>query len=246
MPLSCMPQSRRTVPLLAIAGLAIAATAGSLVRVQAAQARPDRLKTVLAQMDAASRTFHSAQADVRKEHLEKIVNDTTTESGSIYFLRTGSSVQVGLRLQAGKPDDKTMEYKDGAIRLYTAATNHIDSASAGGNNQAKADTFVTLGFGGSGADLAKAWEIADQGTEQISDGSKAVSVEKLDLVSKDPGVRSNYSHVTIWIDPIRDVSLKLESFAPSGDTDTAIYSNTRLNQPIDMKPFTIKCRGKCS
>ena len=32
----------------------------------------------------------------------------------------------------------------------------------------------------------------------------------------------------------------------SGNTDTATYSNIHLNQPIDMKPYTITCKGKCS
>jgi hypothetical protein len=40
--------------------------------------------------------------------------------------------------------------------------------------------------------------------------------------------------------------LKQEFFTPSGDTQTAIYTNIRLNQPIDLKAFAIKCKGKCS
>ena len=73
-----------------------------------------------------------------------------------------------------------------------------------------------------------------------------MQTEKLDLVSKDPSVRNNYTHITIWVDPARDVSLKQEFFAPGGNTDTATYSNIHLNQPIDMKPYTITCKGKCS
>jgi outer membrane lipoprotein-sorting protein len=71
-------------------------------------------------------------------------------------------------------------------------------------------------------------------------------VEKLDLVSKDPSVRNNFTHITIWVDPVRDVSLKQVGFTPSGDTDTTLYTNIKLNQPIDLKAFEIKCKGKCS
>ena len=85
----------------------------------------------------------------------------------------------------------------------------------------------------------------DKGSEQMNDGGKPVQVEKLDLLPRDPTVRNTYSHVTIWIDPVRDVTLKQEFFAPSGDTDTAIYTNIRLNQPIDLKAYAIKCQGKC-
>ena len=210
----------------------------------AAQPKPDRLQEVLSQMDAASARFHSAEAEIRKEHFEKLVNDTSGDTGSVYFLRSGSSTQFGAKFNP--PDAKTVEYKDGKGRLYTAGTNHIDEFSASGDNQAKFETFVTLGFGGSGADLRKQWTITDQGTEQMKDGSNSVSVEKLDLVSKDPSVRANYSHVTIWVDPVRDVTLKQEFFAPDGNTDTAIYTNIRLNPVIDLKAFAIKCQGKCS
>lgn len=203
-----------------------------------------RLQQVLSQMDAASKTFRSAQADIKRVHLEKLVNDTSTESGKVYFMRNGGPTQFGGRFD--QPDLKIVEYKGGVVRLFTAANNHIDQMSASGANQGRVETFLTLGFGGSGADLAKVWTITDQGTEQISDGARTIEAEKLDLVSKDASVRSNYSHITIWVDPVRDISLKQEFFEPGGNTDTATYSNIRLNQAIDLKPYTITCKGRCS
>jgi hypothetical protein len=208
----------------------------------AQQAKSDHLKAVLSQMDAASTKFKSAEANIKKEHFEKIVSDTSDQTGTIYFLRVGNGTQVGAKFDNGQ----TLDYKNGIVRLYSAGTNHLDQASAGGANQARFETFLTLGFGGSGADLAKAWNITDQGSEQLSDGGKPVQVEKLDLVPKDASVKSTFSHITIWVDSARGVSLKQEYFAPSGDTDTATYSNIRLNQPVDVKAYAIKCKGKCS
>jgi outer membrane lipoprotein-sorting protein len=210
----------------------------------AAPAKPDRLQTVLAEMDAASKTFRSAEASIQKQQFEKIVNDTTTESGTIYFLRNGSSMQVGAKFDP--PNAQTLEYKDGMVRLYSVGTNHIDQYAASGANQTRFETFLTLGFGGSGSDLAKAWTITDLGTEKMSDGSKLVEVEKLDLVSKEASVRDNFTHITIWVDAARDLSLKQVGYTPSGDTQTTIYNNIRLNQQIDQKAFAIKCKGKCS
>ncbi len=209
-----------------------------------AQAKPDRLKSVLAQMDAGSAKFHSAEASIQKQQFEKIVNDTTTESGTIYFLRSGGSMQVGARFDP--PNAQTLEYKNGLGRLYSAGTNHIDQYSTAGANQALAEAYLTLGFGGSGSDLLKVWEITDQGSEKLKDGNMLIEVEKLDLVSRDAGVRGNFTHITIWVNLARDLSLKQEFFTPSGDTQTAIYTNIRLNQPIDLKVFAIKCKGKCS
>ena len=222
--------------------LALSLLAAGLTLPSVAQAKPDRLKSVLSEMDAASAKFHSAQADVKKEHFEKIVNDTSGDSGSVYFLRVGIGTQAGVKLENGQ----VFEYKNGAGRLYNAQTNHLDRFSTSGSNQARAEAFLTLGFGGTGSDLAKAWTITDQGTEQMNDGSKNIDVEKLDLVSKEASVRNNYSHITIWVDPARDISLKQIFFTPSGDTDSATYKNFRLNQSIDLKKFAIQCKGKCS
>jgi outer membrane lipoprotein-sorting protein len=106
---------------------------------------------------------------------------------------------------------------------------------------------MTLGFGGSGRDLEKSWTITDQGAEPIKDGNRTVQTEKLDLVSKDQTIRNNFSHITIWVDPVRDISLKQVSYnAPTGDTRTVFYTNIRLNQPVTTDAFAIKCKGKCT
>jgi len=238
-----MTKCARKLGAAGILSVLLAGAAGFGVRAAVGQVAANRLQTVLKQMDEGSAKFHSAQASVKKEQLEKIVNDTTTETGAIYFLRTGSSMQVGAKFDP--PDAQTMEYKDGVMRLLDS-TGQMHVYPATGPNQARNEGFLALGFGGSGSDLAKAWTITDEGTEQVSDGSKPVPVEKLDLVSKDVSVRNNFTHITIWVDPVRDISLKQESFSPAGDTNTTYYTNIRLNQPIDTKSFAIKCKGKCS
>jgi outer membrane lipoprotein-sorting protein len=243
--------------------LAAVAAAGSLilaslapVHTAGAQAKPDRLKSVLAQMDAASAKFQSAQADLHQELFSKVVNDTERQAGQVYFIRKGSSTQMGLRMLPpdAKPGDQPaqiVEFKDNKARVFNPGTNQVDEFTASGKNQALAQTLMTLGFGASGSDLARAWTISDQGAEQMSDGSKTVDVEKLDLKPRDAGIANNYSHITIWVDPTRDISLKQVSFeasggTPTGDTRTVFYTNIRLNQKVATGPFTINCKGKCS
>jgi outer membrane lipoprotein-sorting protein len=67
-----------------------------------------------------------------------------------------------------------------------------------------------------------------------------VKTEKLDLVSKDPGVKSKVSHVTIWIDPARGVSLKQIFYLPSGDTRTNTFANIKLNGTLDKSTFKMR------
>jgi outer membrane lipoprotein-sorting protein len=239
-----MPKSTRSLFLTGVFAIAVLLAGWGAKWVFAAQVNPSRLDTVLRQMDAASAKFQSAQADLRKEVFTKVVNDTEEQTGLIYFERKGGSTQMGMKMTSQPP--QVVEYKDGKVRVYNPGTNHVDEVSAAGNNKARFETFLTLGFGGSGKDLEKAWTIEDQGPESMSDGSKTVAVEKLDLVSKDAETLKTVAHVTVWVDPVRSVSLKQVLYFPKGDTQTAFYTNIRLNQSVDVNQFAIKCKGKCS
>jgi len=195
------------------------------------------LQATLHALDESSAKFVSAQATFNKDLYTKLVNDHTMQDGKIYFKRVPGGTDAGIAIVG--PGARIVEYKAGVLRDYNPGINCFDTISTTGR-QGTVDTFLTLGFGGSGKDLAKAWNITDLGSETITDGSATVKVEKLDLVPKEQSVKANYSHVTLWLDLDRGVSLKQEGFEPNGDTQTAIYSNVKLNQRVDTAPFAIK------
>jgi outer membrane lipoprotein-sorting protein len=199
------------------------------------------LPAILSQLDTAAKTFKSAQATVQTDNYTRVVRDHTLDTGTLYIERNGPTVTMGAITYDLGPDGKPAKSPskivtfDGAIlQMFTPGTNQADVFKAGAN-QAKYESFLTLGFGGSGSDLAKNWNINDQGSETINN----VKTEKLDLISKDPSVSSTFTHVTIWVDPTRGISLKQIFYAPNGDTRTALYTNIKLNTRIDKKPYSI-------
>jgi outer membrane lipoprotein-sorting protein len=206
-----------------------------------AQSKSADLQSVLHQMDQASTKFKSAEADFRWDMYERVVKETTTQSGTIYFLKNGSKLEMGAKINT--PAARFIQYKDGSLQLFEPGSDHLTIMSAG-NNKAQYESFLTLGFGGSGSELAKAWDITDLGTEPINDGSKMVTTAKLNLVSKDPNVRNMFTHITIWVDPARGISLKQQFFTPSEDQRTTYFTNIRYNQPVNTKPFAIKTDKK--
>jgi outer membrane lipoprotein-sorting protein len=105
-----------------------------------------------------------------------------------------------------------------------------------GANRGQWESFLTLGFGGSGTDLEANWKVSLLGTEPMN----GISVAKLDLVPREQKVLDLFTHVTIWVDPARGVSLKQIFYQPSGDLRTATYKNFRYNQPIASEIFQIK------
>jgi outer membrane lipoprotein-sorting protein len=206
------------------------------------------LNSVLSQMDAASAHFKNAQADVKYDNYTRVVNDHDIETGSIFVERSGSTEQMGAVFYNVGPDNKPaptpariVNFDGATLRIFTVGTNQVDLFKAGAN-QAKYDSFLTLGFGGSGKDLQRAWNITDQGPDSIN----GVKTEKLDLVSKDDSVKNTFTHITIWIDPARGVSLKQIFYAPNGDNRTATYSNIRLNGSINRKPYEISKKATVS
>jgi outer membrane lipoprotein-sorting protein len=202
----------------------------------AAQPPPGHLDEVLRQMDTSSAKFQSAEASFHWDLYEKVVRQVTTQqSGTIFFVKNAGKTIMGAKMSS--PSVKLIDYQNGILRLYDVPTDHLTLVRSKDNQM---ESFLTLGFGGSGKDLAKAWTIADLGMETI-DG---VQTAKMDLVSKDPAVRNNITHVTIWVDPARDISLKQVFFLTSEDYRTAVYSDIRYNQKVDEKPYQIKTDSK--
>jgi outer membrane lipoprotein-sorting protein len=228
-----MPIVRHIATSLLFPALVLGTALGSA----AAQPKPGNLDIVLRQMDEASTKFKSAQADFQRDIYERVVRQTTTQTGTIYFLRDGALTQMGAKFFP--PYAKTIEYRRGTLSIFDPTSNHLTLLSAG-NKQAQYESFLTLGFGGSGRDLAKAWTISDLGAEQMSDGDKTVATEKLDLFAKDPNARNMFTHIVIWVDPQRGISLKQQFFTPSEDQTTAVYTHIRYNEKVDTKAFSIK------
>ena len=214
--------------------IALATTALLLTSTSAFAATDPALDKVLRQLDAASTRFQSAEADVKDEFYELVVRDTSTQTGSVYFLRSGGVMEMGLAI-----GQKRVSFKNGQGVLYDSSAAKKFTTFNAGQNQQKADSFLTLGFGGSGKDLERAWDVKLLGTEQISDGGSPITVDKLDLVPKDPSVKSSFTHVVIWIDPVRSVSLKQEYTTPEGDKRTVTYSHLRYNTKIDTKKYAL-------
>ncbi len=211
----------------------------ALVFAAAAQAQSPDLEKVLAQMDAASARFQSAQADFAWDQLTAVVQDHDVQKGTIAFRRAGASTEMIAHVltDEGKPSPKDVLYKNGELDLYQPNIRQETVLSAGANRQ-QYEEFLTLGFGGSGKDLAAHWNVAYQGSEKV-DG---VDTARLDLTSQHPSANDMFTHITIWVDPARAVSVKQQFFQSSGDTRTALYTNIRLNAaPAGL--FTLKLPG---
>ncbi len=186
-----------------------------------AQAQNADLQKVLTEMDAAAARFQSAQADFTADTYTAVVQSHDIQTGTIAFRRVGGATQMVMHVKTdnGSPSLKDVLYKNSQLNYYQPTVKQETVLKASANYE----RYLTLGFGGSGKALAADWNIQYLGTETI-DG---VETAKLDLTPKTPS--DQFTHIAVWIDAKRGVSLKQQVFQDSGDWRTAVYSNVKLN-----------------
>lgn len=217
-------------------------SAALALAVSAAQAQGNgqaQLTKVLAQMDAAAAKFRSAQADFSWDQLTSVVQEHDVQKGTIAFARgaKGTSMVAHVLTEDGQPAPKDVLFKNGQLQLYQPSIKQ-ETVLEAGKNRSTFESYATLGFGGSGKDLAANWNVTYAGTDTI-DG---VAVTKLDLQPKEPKPTDMFTHVAIWIDPATATSRKQVAYTSSGDTRTALYTNIQMNK-VPESAFVLKVPG---
>jgi outer membrane lipoprotein-sorting protein len=191
---------------------------------------------VLAEMDSASAKFQSTQADFKWDVLQSVVDEHDIQSGTVYFQRHGDSTSMAAYIK--QPAEKTVFFNGSMLSLVQPEIKQETLFSAG-SNRGQYESFLTLGFGGSGKDLQTNWTVTCQGMGPI-DGTQTA---KLDLKPKQQSVANMFSHVTVWIDPARSLGLKQIFYEPSGDNRTATYTAIKYNEKIPADIFKPKDKG---
>jgi outer membrane lipoprotein-sorting protein len=195
------------------------------------------LQKVISQLDTAAAKFLSAQADFTWDQFQVVVQDHDIQSGTIYFERKKGVTRMAANFlqENGKDAPKMVSYDGGELNYYEPRIKQLTILRAGAN-RGQWESFLTLGFGGSGTDLEANWKVSLLGTETMN----GVSLAELDLVPTAQKVQEMFTHVTIWVDPTRAISLKQIFYEPSGDLRTVTYKITHYNTPIAGDVFHIK------
>ncbi len=203
----------------------------------AAPAPGAELEAVLDRMDAAAASFRSAEADFVWDQYQRVVQETDTQKGKVFFRRRGQETQMAAEITV--PDLKFVIYAEGKVRLYQPRIDQVTEYSTG-KNKNEVESFLVLGFGGRGHDLLKSFEVRYAGSEAV-DGVKTA---RLELEPKTQKMRGVFERIVLWIDLDRGVSLQQQFFEPSGDYRLAHYTNIRMNQQLADDVFRLKTTSK--
>ena len=195
------------------------------------------LEAVLDHMDTTAASFVSAEADFVWDQYQKVVEETDTQKGKVYFRRHGKETQMAAAIAV--PEEKYVLYTDEKVRVYQPKIDQVTEYGTG-KNRAEVESFLVLGFGGRGHDLLKSFNVRLLGYELV-DG---VRTAKLELVPKGAKARGVFERIVLWIDTARGVSLRQQFFEPSGDYRLAHYSNIQFNQKLPDSIFKLKTTGR--
>jgi outer membrane lipoprotein-sorting protein len=212
--------------------------AGCVLSASAAQTSSDStgLDKVLAQMDAAAKNFKPIEAKVEWDQYDKVINETEIQKGKIYFRRENGGVQMALDLV--DPDQKFVLYAGGKVQIYQPKIDQVTEYNAG-KNVGDVESFLVLGFGGSGHDLYKSYDVKFLGPETVNN----VATSRLELTPKSVRVRSNIAKVVLWID-LRGICVQQQFFEPSGNYRLVKYSEIQENPKLPDSDFKLKTTKK--
>jgi outer membrane lipoprotein-sorting protein len=200
-----------------------------------AESSKDALEKVLRRMDQTAADFHNAQADLIWTTYNSVAEQNLTDKGKIYFRRSGKDIEMTVELQP--PSARQIVFANGKVQVYTPGTGQVDVYDASAHRE-EVETFLVLGFGSSGADLHKSFELSYTGQEKI-DG---VETDELELVPTSDSIKSRFPKINLWIDP-QGISRRQQLFQQGGDYRLADYSNIKLNRGLPKNVFKLKTSG---
>ena len=195
------------------------------------------LDQVLHSMDQNAAKFRSAQADFVWTPYNAVIGESEApDKGRIYFRKVGEDIEMGSIFKP--PDERQITFVKGKIEVYQPKTKVVDVWETSAHKD-EAETFLVLGFGSSGQDLRKSFEVKYAGEEKIGN----VQTLKLQLTPLSQTVKKNFPEIDLWIDPQRGVSMRQKLLQAGGDYRLADYSNIRLNEKVPDSAFKIKSSG---
>jgi len=189
-------------------------------------------------MDRTATNFQTAQADFVWDQYQKVVDETDTQKGTVYYRRSGQEIEMMADIK--EPDRKFVLFKDGKLQVYQPRIEQVIEYSTGANHS-EIEGYLVLGIGGSGQDLKKSFDVSFQGEETIDN----IATAKLQLIPKSEKVRNNYfSEAFLWIDLSRGVSIQQKFMQSQGDYRVAKYSAVNLHAKIGNDVFRLKTTNK--
>lgn len=189
----------------------------------------ETVQAVLVRMDKAAPTIQAMTAQVEMITYEAVIQDKTKENGLLQMQKQSNGELRAVISFTGADQARTIALLGKYVEIYYPKVNTYQRVDLGSQGQV-ANQLLLLGFGTSGTELAKAYDIAVAGEEKLHD----VDTTKLQLTPKDAGLRAKVARVYLWIPITLGYPIQQQFLDPptSGNWRTVTYSQINLQPSI--------------
>ena len=195
------------------------------------------LETTLAGMDRAAARFSTVTGSLEYTKVTVLVNDRSTERGTIAFEKAKGKTRVMLAFH--EPGEKYVLFEGNKVSLYRPRIAEVEEYEIG-QRAGLVEQFLLLGFGTAGSELQKAYQIAWRGEESL-DGRQVVHLE---LAPRSEQAAARLKRIELWLSPESWQPVQQKFWEPSGDYMLARYTALKLNGNIPDRNFRLPLRGK--
>lgn len=196
------------------------------------------LETTLARMDKAAAGFNAMKADVEWVSYTALVDDLSSETGTMAVRRVDG--EVDLKVSFTTPYPRQLLIRGTKVESYKPRINTIEEYDVS-KHKDKLDQALLLGFGVSGKFIREHYSAIVLGKESI-DGQETI---RLELIPTSEEMRRSVPKLEMWVstETWQPVRQKLYQ-SSSGDYRVYAYSNIRINPPLKSSDFKLKTSGK--
>lgn len=177
-------------------------------------------------MDKAAPAFKAMTADLKMVTYTKILDDKTTETGTVTVQRVKKN-DTRAFIQFSE-DARNITLQGQKVVIYYPNLNQYQEFDLG--KTVNVNQFLLLGFGSSGKELSQSYEVKSLGTEKV----EGVETTKLLLLPKDSKTQERLKTVEIWVPNDSANPIQQQFDEPSGNYRRVIYTHINLNPHLQQ------------
>jgi len=183
------------------------------------------LEEVLGKMDGAAPRFSSMTASLSRVTFTKVLDEKTTEAGSIKLRKLGKELQVYIDIV--KPDPKIVSFRGRRAEIYLPRLKTVQEYDLG-KQGSLIDQFLLVGFGTSGRELKTNYAVKLLGEETVG-GQKTWHLQMIPLSG---ALKQRFRSLELWIDETTIYPVQQQFIDPSGDYYLFTYTDVKVNPAL--------------
>ena len=195
----------------------------------------DELSNTLAKLDANAASFKAASAQIRYTTHNAVVDVDSTENGTMQLKRSGPHEMTAL-IEFTGATAHSISLQGTTARIFYPKNKTVQQYEVGKKRDLFDQVFL-LGFGGSGKELASAYNVTVVAPDETVGGEKTIHLQ---LTPKQKEVQGFLKQVDLWLSSATGYPVQQKGIQPSGDSTLLAYAGLKINPKLSDSALKLK------